>query len=505
MIAGGGDVGLLTALSLRKLAPGTTVRVVDDFQREVPQVGKSTYLDIQRVLHGALDIDEIRFVSEVKPVWKASVYFRDWCESPPFQYTFDSADSFTGPQAGDLAGRSQFYYEALAGNADYESRAGELVEQAKSPWYYGRNGDLAKYDKFAYHLTTKRFNPFLRELCRERGVRLVDDEIVAVETTGSHIDAVRGEREGYEADLYVDATGFNRVLRSEQDAAFRTFDFPLDRAFNARIERPLSEVVPATVIESGDHGWFWQIDTYDNRDLGYVYASEFADEAAAREEFREFVADVAPDGVDPSVSADEMDTYEFTSGYHDRAWVDNCIAIGNAEGFVEPLQSTALTANASLGLALGEQLGGNDRVVDDGVRSAYNERVRETWESIYDFVATHYVYASGETPFWRRASSIDVSDRLERIIDLFDERGFDPAVVENPGEDLSDLAVFQPWDFFVVMRKLGASSQVHENGSRRDDGTFRRGAERYYREMREEVEASHLTTEEFYVGVLQGR
>jgi len=502
LIVGGGDVGLLTALSLQKLVPGVDVRVVDDFQQEVPQVGKSTYSDIQRILHGTLDIDEIRFISEVKPIWKASVFFRDWCGCPPFQYTFDSNEGFLGPDTNDLAERSHYYYEELGNETGHHTRDGEIVAQRKSPWYYQNNGDLGKYEKFAYHLTTRRFNSFLRDLCRERGVTLVDDAITSVETTRTSIDTIRSDDREYEADLYVDATGFNRVLRSAQDVAFRNFEFPLDRAFNAQIDRPLSEVIPATVIETGDYGWFWQIDTYDNRDLGYVFDSEFVDDETARTEFREFVAEVAPGDDEPEISVAELDSYAFTSGYYDRAWAANCVAIGNAEGFVEPLQSTALTANALTALELASILSSNDRIVDDDLRGEYNEAVRTTWESIYDFIAVHYIHSSGDTAFWQQASSIDTSPRVERIGNLFDRRGFDPRVLQAD-EESADLAIFSTFDFFEIMRKMGETSKFHESNRFEMSDSYRHEAEQYYQNQQNVVENYHLDVDEFYKGILE--
>jgi len=220
----------------------------------------------------------------------------------------------------------------------------------------------------------------------------VDDEITTAETTGTHVDAVHSDTMGYDADLFVDATGVNRVLRSEQDASFRDFGFPLDAAFNVRVDRNLADVIPATVVETGDYGWFWHIDTDDNRDLGYVFASEYVDRDAALAEFRAFVAAVSPlvADEDPVGDADEVDTYEFTSGYYDRAWIDNCLAIGNAGGFIEPLQSTALTANAALAMDFANLLSAHGRIADDHIRGAFNRAVERAWESIHDFIGAHY-------------------------------------------------------------------------------------------------------------------
>jgi tryptophan halogenase len=497
-IVGGGDVGLLTALSIRKMNPGVDVSVIDDFQRDVPQVGKSTYREIQNILHGTLEIDEPRFVSAVKPIWKASVYFRDWCDSSPFHYPFDPPDKYPDADTPDAIEHYYHHYDNLSDSPDHLTRGEEIVAQGKSPWYYRENGDLDRYEKVAYHLNTERFNGFLRDLCRERGISLVDSEIVGIDTTGTHIDTVRSESQHYEADLYVDATGFNRVLRSEQEVEFRAFEFPLDSAFNVRVDRSLSEVVPATVVETGDHGWFWQIDTYDNRDLGYVFASEYADDETALAEFIEFVTDVAPD---PVVSEADIDRYGFTSGYYDRAWVDNCLAIGNAEGFVEPLQSTALTANASLAVRFSNLLSSHG-TLDANIREAYNASVRRTWESIHDFIGVHYAYSSGDTEFWQTMGSMDVSSRVEWIGDEFDRYGYNWDIDTETADDLAELKIFALPDFYTVMRNMGATSEFYETNDFDVSDEVARGRDQFYQNTKEQVENNHLTVRELYRGVM---
>lgn len=504
LVVGGGDVGLLTALSVRQLNPDVRVRVVDDFQRPVPQVGKSTYREIQEILHGSLNIDESRFISEVRPVWKASVYFRDWCERPEFHYPFDPPEKYPSKDTQNAVEHYVYLYEETHVSPDHPTRCEAIVQQGSSPWFYGPDGNLDRYDKVAYHLDTERFNTFLRTVCRERGISLVDDEVVGVETSGDRIESVRSRGQRYDADLYVDATGFNRVLRGTQDVAFRDFTFPLDSALNVRVDRSLVDVIPATVVESGDYGWFWHIDTYDDRDLGYVYGSDYVSEAEALAEFREYVADVAPGDADPdTVVADrDVDRYEFSSGYYEEAWVENCLAIGNAGGFVEPLQSTALTANASLAVRFANLLSSHGRLADDGLREAFNTAVRRTWESIYDFVGVHYRYSSGDTAFWRDVEGMDVSPRVERIEAEFDRYGYDWTVDVEDDSPITSLKVFSLPDFYTVMRSLGVESEFYESNDFPVSVDVARQQERLYEEIRNTVTDDHLTTQELYKGIM---
>lgn len=299
-------------------------------------------------------------------------------------------------------------------------------------------------------------------------------------------------------------TTFSRVLRDEQKVAFRDFDFPLDAAYNVRVERDLANAVPVTVVESGEHGWFWQIDTYDDRDLGYVFATEYVDEETALAEFQEFAAEVATadaDG-DPIVAEADVDRYDFESGFYERAWAENCLAIGNAEGFVEPLQSTALTANASLAVRFANLLSSHGRVADDALHEAFNESVRRTWESIHDFVGVHYEYATGDTPFWEAMASLDVGSRTDRIAAEFDEHGYDWTVDVADDGDLAALDVFALPDFYTVMRNMGATSEFYETHDFAVSDDVAEQRDEFYRDIRRQVEDDHLSVREFYKGIL---
>jgi tryptophan halogenase len=317
-VVGGGDCGLLTALAIEKLNPDLRIEVVDDFEGSRTDVGKSTYHAILTLLHDFLDIDEGRFLREVKPIWKASVFFRDWCGYEPFHFPFDM--KAVRPEADDP--RSGEYLYHYYETQDITTLCEQIVTDRTSPLIYAPSGDTySQYPYMAYHLSIDRFNEFLRTLCREREIVLIDDEITNVRTDGNRIDRVESETRTYDTDLYVDATGFNRLLMDHLEADFRSFDIPLDSAFHAVADNSIEDVLPATVVETGEHGWFWQIDTYDGRDLGYVFASEYVSEEEALSEFRAHRDEELTD----------VETYRFDSGFYRNAWVGNCIANGNAE------------------------------------------------------------------------------------------------------------------------------------------------------------------------------
>jgi tryptophan halogenase len=452
-VVGGGDAGLLAALAIRRVNPGLDIRVVDDFAESPTRVGKSTFQAVVPLLHDVLGIDEGRFLQTVKPVWKGSVYFRDWCGNDPFHYAFDVRS--VKPDLDDPRSVESLYHYYETG--DMSTPAEGIVDERKTPLVYSAAADsYVMYPNMAYHLSIGRFNELLRELCGERDIALVDDRITDVETNaeGTYVEHVAGADAVYDADLYVDATGFKRLLMDRLDADYRSFDIPLDAAFHATADHDIGDTVPATVVESGEYGWFWQIDTYDHRDLGYVYSSEHVSEDDALAEFEAHREEVFAD----------LERYEFDTGFYEDAWVGNCLATGNALGFIEPLQSTALTTHLNTSVRLSRQLAAHGHINDAGLRESFNRYVTGTWNSVYDFISVHYLFADAVNDFWADMQEIPTSNRVEQYLAYYDANGFelyDSEVVTEEGTQLGMLT-FPTSSLYFLIRNMGAESTFYE-------------------------------------------
>lgn len=450
-VVGGGDAGLISALTLDATTPEIAVTVVDDFDEGIPEVGKSTISYIQHTFHNVLGIEKARFISEVKPVWKASVFFTDWCGRGPFHVPFDD---LTLPPADPGRRRFEELYHRYETD-NYRTLGVEIAERGVSPFIEVRqDGFFRSYDHVAYQFSTTRLNDFLRELCRERGIDLVDDRVTDVRVEDGRIAGVAGEERSYDADLYLDATGFERLLMRNLDNEYHEFDFPLDAALVAKVDVPLSEVVPATVVNTGDYGWFWQIDTWDWRDLGYVYSTEHVSREAA---LAEFVTEH-----DGAFSEADVVQYRFDSGHYQDAWVGNCVAVGNALGFVEPLQSTALTLNAIVTEKLAELLADHYAINHRGLRRIYNDYARGKWENVYDFISIHYRYADGEGGFWDDMRTVNGENSLKKYVQTYRENGFN-SHGELDNQHGSNPRIFNQYIFYRLLRSLGVESDFYES------------------------------------------
>jgi hypothetical protein len=103
-------------------------------------------------------------------------------------------------------------------------------------------------------------------------------------------------------------------------------------------------------------------------------------------------------------------------GRVERSWVRNCLAIGLAQGFIEPLEATALhIVLKTVEEFIAEVDSGG---MDEAARDRFNDSVAWRYEGIRDYIVCHYRTAlRRDSDYWRDAAAItDLSDSLKRII-----------------------------------------------------------------------------------------
>ncbi|WP_276256588.1 FAD-dependent oxidoreductase [Halomontanus rarus] len=493
IVVGGGDAGLLNALALEKGLAKADITVIDNFEDPIPEVGKSTLLTLARFLHQSLDIDQRRMLSEVKLAWKTTVHLKDWCGREfysPLGAEIPRSEQ-TSPVLLDQNHErefQEFYYRYQQGN--FDTIYGEVAEHPGKTALIVSKDDPTSMSKAlpdaAYQFDTRSFNRFLRKVCRERGVTLVNDRITDVQTEDGGIASVASDEAEYTADLYVDATGFKRLLMNELDNEFREYDLPVDSAVVTQTDIDLSDIVSATVVTTGEAGWFWQIDTLEVRDLGYVYSSShISDDDAKRELIEHREEDIADN---------EFSQYRFDSGVLEEPWLENCVAAGNAVGFVEPLQSTALTTAGIMAERLGRMLAKHGRVNHQGLRDLYNESALATWDEVYNFISLYYVFNSGSTDFWRDARQINPDGIPQH--ETYQESGF-AAPTDRFRLTRTDADLNEYFLYHLILHELGVKSAFFESVDVDVDPTVVDAVETYTANLSDRVEQL-LSYEEFY-------
>jgi tryptophan 7-halogenase len=413
VIVGGGTAGWMTAALLtRFLDDRYTVTVVESDEIGTVGVGEAT-IPMLRNVNRALGFDEAEFVAATCGTFKLGIEFDGWLR-PGERYIHAFGNIGRG------LGLLPFHHYWL--RAASEGRAGPLADHspcAQAAWSHrfappsepatGAAANLA----WAYHFDAGLYAKFLRRFAEANGARRVEGRITEVgkDPESGHIsDLLLGSGGRVAGDFFVDCSGFAALLSGKAlDVPFDDWSHWLacDRAI-AVPSTAASPTLPYTRSIAGAAGWQWRIPLQHRTGNGHVFCSDFLsdDEAAA----------VLLGTLEGKVTA-EPRVLRFTTGMRREPWRGNCVAIGLAAGFMEPLESTSIHLVQSAVDRLLKFLPG------DGIAPAdvaeYNRQTRLEWEGIRDFLILHYHRNERSEPFWRRCARMSIPDGLRHRIELF--------------------------------------------------------------------------------------
>jgi tryptophan halogenase len=417
VVVGGGTAGWMTAAALVRLLPGhASVHLVESKTIGVVGVGEAT-LPHMRAFNERLGIDEADFMARTRATFKLGIEFRDWGRI---------GDSYIHPFGtfGRGTGTVDFHHywtrllrEGKALPAlDSLSYAGALARGGKFD-HPATDGTLAGTYGYAYQFDALLFAPYLRQIAQESGARRTEGTVVSVDRDGESgdikaIDLDSGER--IEGDLFVDCSGFRSLLLGsalEEPFADWSHWLPTDRAV-AMPCRTRTAVTPYTSAIAMPSGWRWRIPLQHRTGNGYVYASAFVSDDDARRALGTAVEGEA-------LAAPRV--LRFKAGRRRRSWVGNCVAIGLASGFLEPLESTSIYLVQQAITALIELF--PERRISATDRDEFNRVIDLEYDRIRDFLILHYhATTRSDSPFWDYVRTMPIPDTLSEKLDLWRTR-----------------------------------------------------------------------------------
>jgi tryptophan halogenase len=410
VVLGGGSAGFLAAISLKMKIPDLEVTVVRSKEMGVIGVGEATTFAFPNYLHGRLRIEPGEFHRQAQPTWKLGIRFLNWGPRRHFDYTFRAQVT---SRWENLSRPNGYYcYEDF----EYADVFPSLMSHDKA-FLRNQNGGPHIGTDVAYHIENRTFVEYLESYAVRLGMAIRDDLVSDVKQDEAGIAGLVLKSGRVETgDLYIDCSGFASLLLSrtlhEPYFSFKPALF-CDRAVWGGWERSDEPIRPYTTAEAMDAGWCWRIDHEFLINRGYVYSSAFLSEDDAEREFR---------AKNPKVQTTRP--VKFVTGRYERSWVKNVVGIGNASGFVEPLESTSLGVICDESDSLVNSLLESNREPTPTVIRQYNRRFAVKWDNIRDFLAIHYKFNTGmDTPFWRECRAKGDIGGAAEIVEYFQENG----------------------------------------------------------------------------------
>jgi tryptophan 6-halogenase len=411
VIVGGGTAGWLTALIMAHawLPKGVTITLLESPDVGIIGVGEGSTPALKQCFD-KLGIKEEEWMPECNATYKCGITFENWSTKPgferyfhPFSSTLDkhTLPSFMRNVQARLRGTHVY------ARPDRFFLSAHLAEKNLAPKaHYNFPFDIF----YGYHFDASLLGQYLRKKAVALGVVYRECHVQQVQLTedGSIASVISNQGDTIAADFFVDCTGFNSLLLQKNlNIGFKSFGQNLFNDAAVAMPSAISAVIPSHTLSTAfKNGWAWKIPLTNRFGNGYVYSSAFCSADTAEFELRERLG-----LLDADIPVRHL---KMKVGQVEKHWAKNCLAVGLAQGFIEPLEATALylvQQTAEIFVEAYEK--GNFSMQ---YRDAFNERITEYFEGTRDYIVTHYKTNSRtDTDYWRENSrdQTQVSDVMK--------------------------------------------------------------------------------------------
>lgn len=430
VILGGGSAGWLTAgvLAAEHCAnspEGIKITLIESPEVGAIGVGEGTWPSMRSTLM-KMGVSETDLFRECEASFKQGAKFVNWITGQDDSYFHPlmlpqglGGIDLVQPWLKTWRGKKTFGDTVCCQGAVAD--AGLAPKQITTPEY-------ASITNYAYHLNSTKLGMFLQKHCVEKlGVNHIVDHVIGVRSTqDGDIEALTTKKNGdINGDLFIDCSGVSSLLLGKH------FGIPFvdkkdilfnDTALAVQVpyEHADSPIASYTISTAQSAGWIWDIGLPTRKGVGIVYSSSHISEEQAGAELRSYI----------KMSLDDKRTNELEfrkiyiqPGHRQVFWHKNCVAVGMAAGFIEPLEASALVLVESAAETISSNLP-KSRHTMDAVAKKFNQKFQHYWDTIVDFLKLHYVLSKRrDTDYWRDHTNPDLmSDQLKEKLALWKEQ-----------------------------------------------------------------------------------
>jgi len=414
VVVGGGTAGWIAVNLLAKQLCSDRWQVVAVESSQVPTIGVGEGSTPQlRSLLNTLEIDEAEFMSRCNATYKNGIRFNNWS-------TRRGATSYFHPFPTDLDAHSvpAFFYNSfmrrqgidLDGDPDRYFLSTRLAEKGLSP----KPQHSFPFDvQYGYHFDAGLFAGFLKSQALKQGVIYIDDTVNEIELSPTGAIAALKGAQYIKGDMFVDCTGFRSLLlQGALKVGFKSFSSNLknDRAvvMQTELDESIESHTTSTALSAG---WAWRIPLANRVGNGYVYSSSYLSDEQAESEFRAHLGEQGMSG--------DVRFLSMKVGQVEQHWASNCLAVGLSQGFIEPLEATAI--HLAQETVEGFISAFNNGQYEDKDRKSFNKSICSRFEAVRDYIVCHYRLTSRQdSDYWRDAAkNPHVSQSLASVINTW--------------------------------------------------------------------------------------
>ena len=455
VVVGGGTAGWVTALFAEKYYKDHNVILVESSEIGILGAGEgSTPFLID--FFTLLGIDTMQIMKNTKGTFKNGIVFDNWNgDGKRYAHMFEPTGEMSKFALDGIFSsgcRSYFYNKLIAKGINFDDYVfnQKLTYLNKAPCSISNN--VANPEIFfSIHFDARLLADYLRSVGVARGIKIYDDKLKRINTDDegyiSSIDFESGLN--LETAFVYDCTGLKReIIGKFYNSKWKDYSehLPCDSAipFFPPME---DEIPPYTLSKAMKYGWMWKIPLQHRFGAGYVFDSKQVSEDNAKKELDDLMG----------YEVQSPRTFKFNPGSFKEVWIKNCMAVGLAAGFIEPLEATSIwAAAAQLDHSLRHFVLTKDRNSLDFFRKRFNQTIENSNDRVLDFIYLHYITKRKDTKFWRDFRKINKpTPGILAILNEIENGPLDIVAVEKMNEMKYHIMKWSDSSYLEICNGLG--------------------------------------------------
>ena len=416
IIMGGGTAGWVSALYFlnksKDLNLNTKIKLISSNEIEPIGVGEGTLPSFVDFIEKICKIDKKEFLKETKGSFKYGVKFDNW--------NFDN----------------QYCYNLVIGGTSYDTTN---YQDQKLSWDFiqyiinndinipqksllkiiiGESYDIIENNKialsilptYAYHFSASLLIPFLKKKCIEfQNFEHVEGTIesMSYDEIGFINNLKINNNQEISGEFFVNCLGFksNTLLSNEYFDIENWDNYILNNsAFAIQVKNSPNETIETyTTAKAQEYGWCWKIPQYEKTGYGYVYSDNFINNE-----------DKLYNDLLKTYNVKEKDIFKTKvvkskPFFNKKQLHKNCLSLGLASGFVEPLEATSIHMTLT-GLITFFGMVENEIEINSKYINIFNEKLEKVWKNVFKFIIHHYFTNNPINDYWKHYKNIQDSN-----------------------------------------------------------------------------------------------
>jgi tryptophan 6-halogenase len=432
-VLGGGTAGQIIALILKtRFNENIQIDIIKSDKVGIVGVGEGS-TEHWKEFTNFVGIDPYELISKTDATLKAAIMFDGWGNK---KYIHNTTYSFSSIKFGQLHAaylamiKDKQPFEKLVNPLNYKSKIKSI--------YLPENNFNQLLPTNQFHFNAAKLNSFLEEVCIKKQINCLTDEIVDVTLNNKgEIDSLKSLNKVYKNyNLYIDCTGFKKVLISKLGAKWISYDKYLHT--NEAIAFPTEDTKEYplyTLSKTLKYGWMWRIPTYGRWGNGYVYNNNYINAEQAQIEVEKILGH----------KVNIFKNIKFNPGCLDKVWIKNCLALGLSSIFIEPLEASSIASIIQQSFLLMHQL----PIYNETTIKQYNTKMEAINKNIRDFICLHFCVKKQDSAFWKSVQNVALPDTLKNQLELWQNR----LPIDEDFAD-SKYLIYTPHNFILTLYGL---------------------------------------------------